>query len=182
MAPFTSLGISKDSGKAICEKMDAFLSLTGKASNYESVGVVRNESTFNGTSEYQEYKDGFADWLIVKTGETFTMEGAFMQASEPKLLAVAFGRNAIDSSDATYDDIRFTSTQTSPPKLRWKFVGENVDGRAVEIEILKGQVMGDVSLAFGNEVAELPFTIKAVKDDTSTLGWDVARIRIERDT
>jgi hypothetical protein len=181
MADFTTLGISKDDGKAICEKMEAFCSLSGKESEYETVGVVRNESTFNMTPEFTEYKDGFSDWLICKTSETFTFEGAFMQASEPKLLALAFGRQAIDSaSDTLYDAVNFTSERINPPQLRWKFVGENKDGKDVEIEILKGQIRSDVSLTFGNEVAELPFTIQAVVDEDDTGPFNVARIRVQK--
>lgn len=147
--------------------MEAYLRPYDDSQPWQHVGNIEPEVTFSPTIEYAEWKSGVPGVLYIKRAISadYAVTFSFKQVGDLTVLGLALNLEN-DYSDADTDVGYFGSNPPAPLECRWRWIGQLVDGRPIQVVFRRAIIANPEDLVFGGgEYTNIPVNVQAMKDD-----------------
>jgi len=131
------------------------------------VGQTEAEKTFSPSIEYAEWFTGMPNVLYIKRAKKvgYSMKFSFKQVGDPTILGLALNGENI-YTDPGADLVYMGSDPPAPLECRWRFVGNLVDGRYIQLVIRRGIIANPEDFVTGSgDYTNVPVTVEALVDE-----------------
>lgn len=178
---FDFLGAYK--GHFLKSSLEVYCKLSG---SLQFVGKTQNEKSLSAGVENVEWFDNTGGTQVLYALDIDKVDPSikfsFMQITDPNVLALALNADT-DTSNPNLFRGYVGSQPKAYSEAEWRFVATSTGGLIMTLVIRRGIAFasGDISFGAAGQYAEVPITVRALKDDTITnkerdlMYWEISQ-------